>query len=83
MTLYLSVMGIPQWDFTGWVHIHWTVGHFAPNRNAATWPWFWILPSVTRPDKVPDLRKPCVRRLGFILLSTEDRGFGTLYSAIY
>lgn len=58
-------------------------GLHVPDRNATTCPWFWRLPSVTRPGKVPDLHKPCVHRLGFILLGTEGRGFGTLFSAIY
>lgn len=52
-------------------------------KNATTCPWLWRLPSVTRPGTLPDLHKPCVHRLGFILLGPEGRGFGTLFSAIY
>lgn len=38
---------------------------------------------MTGPGRLIDLDKPCVYRLGFILLGPEHRGFGTLFRAIY
>lgn len=42
----------------------------------------WRLPSVTGPDTLPVLSKPCAYWLGFILLALQGRELRTLFSAI-
>lgn len=44
------------------------------SKYMPTFVWFWRLPSVTGPDTLPVLSKPCAYWLGFIFLAPHREG---------